>query len=340
MVIRFRCPQCNHKIRARGAAAGKQTNCKCGADIVVPAVSAIAATAEHAAPTAQAWRSQSVVAKLTDDRGGSSVGRLVQVALRPPRAGRGASHCGVTWRGLLAGAAVSFVVCLAAIGVFFLTRSAAADIRDRHLPTGARASEQSLNTEVKTRPAATSHSPKSAPMPQGSAPSPPPPRPKEPAPSPPPPPPVLTRPEPPTVAAWNLAAKIDVVGDGGKAEQITAEPNMILLAVHVHLPGKMLQGTVFNIDAPDIQVIVGAEKIQAIAYSFPDVKKDAKKSMPERWFAPTKGKYRYLATGETVTQGWLFYVPAQELTAHGAQFQFRNEPTLPLTANLRRAQGN
>jgi hypothetical protein len=336
MSIQFRCPECDHKLRAADNAAGRQSRCKCGALVTIPGASGEPQTEEDDTSTGSSWQLKPRFNAANGDLCEAITAWSPLCAKKPARMDSDRGDPTGYWQGILIGAAGVLVVSFMVIGVAYLFR---------HSPEQQTTQESNENVDRNASPPPIVNPPPKEPgqstpvkepgKPQGNdkakdakKPA------KEPTPVAPPKKKEEPKPAPPAlenieIVDWYTAHKIDIIGDSGKQEVLerqdeAVKANWVFVAVKARMPAKMLEGKKFDVEKADTSLQTPSSNTPFAAFGC---------SINDRlWFAPVMGQHAHPAPKDgIVTQSWIFIVPLKDLQTGRTTFQLEGQPALTLT---------
>jgi hypothetical protein len=372
MSILFRCPECDHKLRAADAAAGRQSKCKCGAVVTIP--DGDGDSPDEDDTTGSAWQLKPRFNAASGDLCEAITAWSPLCAKKPARPRTEDRQPADYLQGILVGAAGVLIVSFAIIGVAYLFRGSPAEqqtTQDFHeqaqtnppppektpqIPKETKTGGDSLAPKqiVKSPAEKTPQLPKEPNKTAGDSPAPKeivkvqvkektepvgPTKPKEPT----QPKEDLPKPAPKPVAAdkieivgWYTTVKVTIIGNSGKEEPLEPQEEA-LKAEWVFVA---------------VKARVPAKMLEGKKF---DVEKaDAELSIPSSknpfaafgssineklWFAPEKGQCSYAAAkDEVVTQSWLFIAPLKDLQSGRTTFQLKGQPAVALTLESRQEE--
>lgn len=355
MAILFRCPECEHKLRAADAGAGLQSRCKCGALVTIPAADETPSPNDDT--TGSTWQLKPRFSAAGGDLCEAITAWSPLCAKKPARIPSGPGQPTDYWQGILVGAVGVLVVSFVVIGIMAIVRYRQAepqlaqettDTPDSSPPSSEKTPESNGNPQV---PPAGESSKKSLPLslvpkdagkpdvknkggavgtktkpPKGPSPEV---QPKKDEPK-----PVPVVPDGIEIVDWYTTVKVTIIGDSGKEEPLepqeeAVKAEWVFIAVKARLPAKMLQGKKFDVEKSDAELHTPSSKnpFPAFGCAIND----------KLWFAPEKGQYPYPAAKDgIIIQSWLFIAPLKDLQSGRTTFQLKDQPAVLLTLETRR----
>jgi len=348
MAIVFRCPECEHKLRAADAMAGRECRCKCGASVMVPPASMSLSLDEDEVPRG-AWRLEpkfksgdvceaiTAWSPLCAQKPGNSVKRIRLPAYMPSY-----------WQGILVGSAGVFAVCLISAGLYFAFRSSALEQKiveqtidqpapqeptRQQAPDGANIS---LPREADVGGSSQEKTPKTK-----ETPPPDPPKTVKKITDPPAvkdvPKPVALDPDKMEMVEWYTTGKLNVIGDSGKEEPLELQEEavkggLVFVCVKVRLAPRFLEGKKFVLEkeaARDIMLHIPSSNDPFFAFGCARNEK--------LWFAPANGQTPYPAAKDGyIMHSWLFFAPLKDLQTGRTTFQIGEHRAVALTLSSQR----
>jgi hypothetical protein len=362
MSIVFRCPECDHKLRASTSAVGKQSKCKCGALVVVPDVTGEAEPDDDEAVRG-AWRLQP---KFSAGSGDLCEAITAWSPLCAPRSSsptvERASPTACLQR-IVVGTVGILTVSLIVAGLLyaFRPRTPQAELdspvqQAAIVPADKNVDPPDTGSKEKQKDPSTRHSESNAakasekentkenvkPVAKGVD------SPKEPATDKQPmkPEPVEQKVEPKRppidpsmveIIEWRTYVKLDAVNEtGGKVTlevgEKGAQAGLIIVTIKARVPAKALTGKKFVPLGQDVTLGVPSvnDPFPAEGYAIDDGK---------LWYAPEMGERAYIPARDGVNiESWLFVAPLKDLESGRTTFQIKDQRAVLLTPETRRGQ--
>ena len=341
MSIVFRCPECDHKLRAAASAAGKSSRCKCGAHVIVPSADGQSTADNDDEALGGSWRLEPKFHVANGDLceaitawsplcAPSQPDCKGEPAGRPRTTGKGFSSGPRAWSSSPSSSSPSSMPCVPAArrrapaGQELVQVPGENDPKPGDKPAEveppAKVPPVDKGVLVPVQPKPVDGSKTDPPRKVG-------PREDDPKPAP-------VELDVVEIVEWFTLNKVASVDEDGKEEPLEANEDVIkaglvFVAVKARVPAKFLEGKVFVVELSGtvLNTPGNTKPYEAIGLSITD----------KLWFAPETGRRAYAAPKDgRVTQSWLFLAPLKDLQTGRTTFQIKDQRPVLLTLATRR----